>query len=152
VRRTRSERSPHSLRYINQRVDQHRVFHDRYGAQALPRIIRTTEKDHRRQNDAEHQTDLLRLDRGAQEKSERRECGRAEHCDEQHVSDVPECEIGNRSHDETGHRQHEQRGHHALQHARNDLLGRDQPDRNWRKQSVLDLFRPAEVLHHRQRD
>jgi len=73
VRRAGSQGGPHPFCYIDERVDQHRVFHDRYGAQSLPRIVRAAEKDHRRQNDAEHQTDLLRLDRGAEKKPERRE-------------------------------------------------------------------------------
>jgi len=109
VRRARREGGPHSLRYINQRVDQHRVLHDRHGAQSLPRIVRAAEKDHRRQNHSEHETDLLRLDRRAEEQPERRESGCAEHCDQEHVTDVTEGEIGNRSHDETRNGEHEQR-------------------------------------------
>jgi len=107
VRRAGRQGGPHSLRHIYERVDQHRVFHYRHRAQALPRIVGAAEKDHWRQNYAEHQTDLLRLDRGAEKKSERGEGGRAEHCDHEHVADMPKGEIGNGAHDETRHRQHE---------------------------------------------
>jgi len=109
MRRSRSERRPHSLRHVNERIDQHRVLHDRHGAQSLPRIIRAAEKDHRRQDYPEHQADLLRLDCGTEKKSERRECGGAKNRDQQHIADVTEGQIGNRSHDEARHRQHEQR-------------------------------------------
>jgi len=65
---------------------------------------------------------------------------------------MTEGEIGDRPHDETRHRQHEQRRHHTLQDARDDFLRRDQPDWDGRQQPVLDLLRPAEILHHRQCD
>jgi len=122
MRRSRSERRSHSLGNIDQWIDQYRILHQRYRAQPLPRIVRAPEENHRRQNDSKHQTDLLRLDRSAKKKSERRERRGAKYSDQQHVAKVREAEIGNGTHDESRHRQYEQRRDYPLQHSRDDFL------------------------------
>ena len=88
-------------------IDQHGVFHDWHGAQSLPRIVRAAEENHRRQDDAEHQPDLLRLDGGAKKQSQRGERSGSEYRDEQYCAEMSEAQVRNRPHDQSRHRQYE---------------------------------------------
>ena len=68
---------------------------------------------------------------------------------QQHFPRVGERKRGNRTHHEPSDWQHECRGDDALNHSRDDLLGGDETRWNGGEQSVLDLLRPPEILHHR---
>ena len=78
---------------------------------------------------------------------------RAEHADEQHFAGVRSVSAGIGPMIEARDRQHERRGDHSLNHSRDDLLRGDRARVGHRReQAILDLLRPSEILHHRQRD
>src|SRR5687768_8225107 len=150
MRRPRCQCGAHPFSNVHERIDEHRVLHYRHRAQSLPRIVSAPEKDHRRDDHTEHETDLLRRDRGAEKKPERRESGGTEYRDEQYDAYIREAKKLDWSHDHARDRQHEYRRNHSLDHAGEDLLRGNEPDRNGGEEAVFDLTCPSEVLHHRQ--
>ena len=95
---------------------------------------------------------MRRRDHRSDPEPQRRERRRAEHRDRERESRMRQRQAGDRSHDRSTGGQHDERGDHALEDAHHDLFDGDQRDRDGRQQSIFDLARPPEVLHHWQGD
>src|SRR6202035_3678648 len=69
VRELRNKCASQTFAGVNQRIHQHDLLKDRKVRQRTPRIISTAKKDHRRQNHAEHQSDMVLVNAATKGKS-----------------------------------------------------------------------------------
>ena len=79
MRKLRHKRCAQTFAGIDQRIDQHDFLHDREICQRAPRIVRATEKDHRRHHQREHQADVRLLDAAPERQAAARGKERDEH-------------------------------------------------------------------------
>src|SRR6266705_1698061 len=108
MRQLRRQRRAEAFARVDQRIDQHELLEPRQHLKRCPRIIGTTEEDHRSEQYVEHQPDLLRLNNRAHHHPKRREQPPRHERDRNQKKKVLRLKAQVRTHHQPGQRQDEQ--------------------------------------------
>src|SRR3954447_5197227 len=154
VRELRRQRSPQRLTHVDHRIEEYEHLEPENRCEHRPRVVDASEEREREHDDGEEERDLTWVEHRPDEETHRgcEERGEDEREGEQRrVVDVDLRGLSVRVH-EVDNRKDHAGSHERLNRADEDLLEADDPDRDRREHSVLDLPADAELLHERQRD
>ena len=110
---------------IHQWVEEHGPLKPRNDVQCRPRIVSTPEKDHRRQQHIEYQTNLLRFDQRRHHHAKGSKQPTAQDRNQHKLNQVDKSETQMDPHQQPRERQDHEARNHRLQDADQNLFDRD---------------------------